>query len=214
MRLVQLSTDSYYHIYSRGVDKRKIFLHSVDYFRFIHTIKLLLLTGSATEQAKKNQGLALGKGFAHRIDILCYCLMPNHYHFLLYQKSDYGISEFMHNLNTSYTMAFNKKNHRTGRLFENTFRAKQIESDEQLLHVSRYIHLNPLLANLVNTPELYPWSSYPEYIRKLQETLCSTNQIAQQFPNQEAYKQFIMEHIPEARRQKELKIELEEAQFS
>ncbi len=198
MRITPLVVESFYHIYTRGVDKRNIFLHPYDYRRFTHTIHSLLLTGSATQRPSHNQGVALTEGFDKKIDILCYCLMPNHYHFLLYQKTANGISEFMHNLNTSYTMVFNKQNKRTGRLFESTFKANLITSDEQLIHVSRYIHLNPVLASLSSSPDEYPWSSFREYCEDIPKKICQTESILNQFPKKESYRSFVVEYIPEA----------------
>jgi len=192
MRPLQFVSNGYYHIFNRGVDKRRIFLRYGHYTRFIHSIRALLDTGSATEPSLKNQGLAL----KYKIDILCYCLMPNHYHFLLRQIRKNGITEFMHHLNTSYTMYFNKNNDRIGRLFEYTFKAKEIDSDEQLLHVSRYIHLNPLIGNIVKDLSLYPWSSYLEYIGEREETFCQKEIILSHFGNDpKKYEMFVNNQI-------------------
>jgi len=192
MRPLQFVSNGYYHIFNRGVDKRKIFLRYGHYTRFLHSIRTLLDTGSATEQSLKNQGLAL----KYKIDILCYCLMPNHYHFLLRQIEENGITEFMHHLNTSYTMYFNKNNDRTGRLFEYTCKAKEIDSDEQLLHVSRYIHLNPRIGNIVKDLTLYPWSSYLEYIGEREETFCRKEIILSHFGiDSKKYEEFVNNQI-------------------
>jgi len=192
MRTTQFIENGYYHIFNRGVDKRNVFLRYGHYSRFIHTILSLLNTGSATERSTKNQGLAL----KYKINIICYCLMPNHYHFLLQQIEDGGISEFMHNLNTSYTMYFNKNNNRTGRLFEYTFKAKEIDSDELLLHISRYIHLNPRVAHIVQDLSLYPWSSYLEYIGEKDEPFCQKKIILNHFhDDSKKYEGFVHDQI-------------------
>lgn len=190
MRPLQFYTGGYYHLYNRGVDKRKVFLRYGHFQRFLTTVKLILDTGSATPRLRHNQSLALKS----KIRIIGYCLMPNHYHFLVQQIDEYGVTEFMHHLNTSFTKYFNLNLHRTGRLFEYTFKAKYIESDEKLLHVMRYIHLNPLIAGLVDAIELWPWSSYLETIGKRSETFCHPEIILNYFLKQNpvsAYEAFV-----------------------
>jgi len=196
MRPLRFENDRYYHIYNRGVDKRKIFLRYGHYSRFTHTIHTLLDTGSASEPSAKSQGLAL----KNKVEIMCYCLMPNHYHFVMHQLQDNGITEFMHHLNTSYTMFFNKNINRSGRLFEYTFKAKIIESDDMLLHISRYVHINPTIAGLVDDVSLYPWSSYLEYVGKRTETFCQTQTILSFFGNDPMrYKTFVHDQVAYAR---------------
>lgn len=190
MRPLPFITGGYYHLYNRGVDKRKIFLRYGHFQRFLTTTKSILDTGSATPRLMQHQGLALKS----KIRILAYCLMPNHYHFLVQQTDDFGITEFMHRLNTSYTMFFDLNQKRTGRLFEYTFKAKLIESDEMLLHVLRYIHLNPVIARLVKSIELWPWSSYLETVGKREKTFCHPEKILQYFSTQypeQKYEQFV-----------------------
>ncbi|OGG08812.1 hypothetical protein A2154_01080 [Candidatus Gottesmanbacteria bacterium RBG_16_43_7] len=180
MRPAPFFTSGYYHIYNRGVDKRKVFLYHGQYKRFVRTIGLILTSGSATYSPLRNQSLAL-KAVKPKVSILAYCLMPNHYHILVKQTADNGVTEFMHRLNTSYTKYFNCNSNRTGRLFEYTFKSKLIETDDLLLHVSRYIHLNPLLAGIVKDLELYPWSSYLEYIGLRKDTFCDLSEILEHF---------------------------------
>lgn len=178
MRPLPFLTDEYYHVYNRGVDKRKIFLGFGHYRRLCLTIKRILDTGSATPRLISRQGLALKS----KIEIIAYCLMPNHYHFLLRQHSERGITEFMHKLDTSYTMFFNLNQKRTGRLFEYTFKAKHVPTDELFLHVARYIHLNPVITGIVETVDLWPWSSYLSTIGKRTDDICSGERILAYFP--------------------------------
>lgn len=194
MRKITFSNNEFYHIYNRGVDKRKIFLRNGQYLHFIETIQRILTTSSATPKFSKTamtQEISFKK-----IDIICYCLMPNHYHLLLKQKEEGGITEFMHKLNTSYTKYFNISNKRTGRLFEYTFKAVYIESENQLIHVSRYIHLNPLIADLVFDLKKYKWSSYPDYIGKRNGGFCQKEEILGLISREDQarkYEQFVME---------------------
>lgn len=196
MRKISFVNNHYYHIYNRGVDKRRIFLREGEYIRFLFTIKSLLKTGTA------RQGLTISKSsaFSTKLSFVSYCLMPNHYHFLLKQKEENGISDFMHRLNTSYTKYFNISHKRTGRLFEYTFKAVGIETDEQLIHLSRYIHLNPFMGGLVKTLNHYKWSSYPDFIGKRNGTICEKEEILDSFKNNEKkYEQFVLDNIDYAK---------------
>src|SRR3972149_7955679 len=112
MRKIIFGNGEFYHIFNRGVDKRKIFLRYGHYRRFLETVKNLLTRGTAQAGIVTRQSLA----FSGKLSFLCYCLMPNHYHLLLKQSEDKAISEFMHGLNTSYTKYFNLNSERTGRL--------------------------------------------------------------------------------------------------
>jgi len=198
MRPVPFETNAYYHVFNRGVDKRNVFPAKSHFVRFLKAIRNILDTGSATNRSPHNQSLALNSTESYQppIAIICYCLMPNHYHFLLYQKSENAISEFMHKLDTSYTKFFDLNHKRTGRVFEYTFKAKRIESDEQLLHVSRYIHLNPLIAGITSTLSTYRWSSYPDYIGLQSGTLCEKNPVLGHFHNDpKKYEAFVNNQI-------------------
>ena len=100
----------------------------------------------------------------HNVSILCYCLMPNHYHLLVQQTTEEPLSNFISRLNLAYAMYFNKRYERVGPLFQGRFKAKNIERDEYLIHLSRYIHLNPLEIIGVEDVESYPWSSLQHYV--------------------------------------------------
>ena len=143
MRSIQFANNEYYHIYNRGVDKQKYFFSMVT-IPVSSQQSVISSIQEARHHAFYNQGLALKS----KVALLCYCLMPNHYHLLLHQTTEPGVTEFMHKLDTSYTM-FLTKQPKDRKIFESTFKATKIESEEQLLHVSRYIHLNPVIARLV-----------------------------------------------------------------
>lgn len=191
MRKTPFIVNGLYHVYNRGVDKRPVFTRFGHYLRFQNTVHSILNTGSATQRLAYNQGLALKS----KVSILAYCLMPNHYHFLIKETQDGGISEFMQKLNTSYTMYFNLNNHRSGHLFEYAFKAKMIESDEVLLHVSRYIHLNPVVKHLVEKPHDWRWSSYKEYFDIEAKHICDTEQILRYFSTTNTYTAFVEDAI-------------------
>jgi len=135
--------------------------------------------------------------------------MPNHFHFLIRQSKENGISKFMSLISNSYTKYFNTKYKRVGPLLQGTFKAVLIESDELLVHVSRYIHLNPIISGLVKDLEDYRWSSYLEYIKPI-DTFCSINEILGFFtPNErEKYKKFVENQIDYGRKLEKIKHQL------
>ena len=176
-RKIEFSVDEYYHVYNRGTDKREIFMSSSDKDRFV---ALLYLANSnqpfhfsdiATAPFEFDRGERL-------VDIGAYCLMPNHFHLLLREFEEGGLSQFMHRLSTGYTMYFNKKNERSGSLFENRFRALHVGNDDYLRYLLAYIHLNPIKIFQPNWREIglknkssakkflnnYQYSSYDDYV--------------------------------------------------
>ncbi len=136
---------AFYHITSRGNERRNIFRTKKDYERFIGYFE------SATER--------------YGALIHCFCLMPNHYHLLL-ETPRANLHAILHHLNTSYANYFNTKTGRVGHLFQGRYRSILVEKDTYALELSRYIHLNPVRAHLVKDVSLYPWSSYLAYVRR------------------------------------------------
>lgn len=143
-RTINFSEGEYYHVYNRGVEKREIFLNSDDYDRFIKTLYVANGTKAFVYREIKEKSL---------IDIDCgdplvaigaYCLMPNHFHILLKEITEGGISKFMEKLCTGYSMYFNKKYKRSGFLFEGNFKAEHADTNEYLKYLFAYIHLNPV----------------------------------------------------------------------
>ncbi|MDO8729566.1 MAG: transposase [bacterium] len=162
--------NSYYHIYNRGVEKRLIFLDQQDYSVFLSYLKEYLLpkdekelyqklSDSNISYKEKDKILKLLQlnNFNQEITLIAYCLMPNHFHFFIKQKSAGTIDQFMNSLGTRYTMYFNRKYKRVGSLYQSVYKAVLIASEEQFLHLSRYIHKQALA--LKNQP-----CSYFEYI--------------------------------------------------
>lgn len=145
-RLLEFSIGEFYHIYNRGTDKRKIFITRYDYERFITLLYLCNSTDSVRinlQRKSLDELLQTDRG-ERLVDIGAYCLMPNHFHLLLHEKSDNGISRFLHKLTTAYTMYFNKKNDRSGSLFQGVFKAEHADTDEYLNYLFAYINLNPV----------------------------------------------------------------------
>ena len=126
------------------------------------------------------------------VDIICYCLMPNHFHFLLKQNQDGGISEFIRNTINSYTKFINIKFDRVGPLFQGMFKAIHIDNDEYLTHLSRYIHLNPINNFLIKDINSYEWSSYREYVYE-ENIYCEKKIILDQFSKENRYEKFVLD---------------------
>lgn len=196
-RLTPLVTGQYYHIFNRGSDKRDIFIDPDDYSRFIQTFYYYQFLGPKLRFSKFiKQKIVTFEPLAEKkvVEVICYCLMPNHFHFLVKQLKDNGISIFISQLANSYTRYFNTKRNRVGPLLQGAFKAVPVESDEQLLHLSRYIHLNPIVSDLVKVLDNYQWSSYAEYIND-KASYCQTNEILNFFPSSQEYKEFLEDHI-------------------
>lgn len=176
-RKFDFSVGEFYHIYNRGNNKSNIFLNDIDKKRFQ---KLLYVCNNTKPVVFKTiQGLPLDKieKGEEIVSIGAYCLMPNHFHLLLHEKTEGGISAFIGKLLTAYSMYFNKKNERTGKLFEGPFKATHASSDEYLKYLFSYVHLNPVkiidpkwkkngIADRKKAQQYlanYPYSSYLDY---------------------------------------------------
>ncbi len=174
----------YYHIYSRGVEKRKIFLNIKDYNRFVALLYIMNQTDSFRMdnflQTSKNnlKDIFKEKRSKTLVSILGYCLMPNHFHLILYEHKSGGISKFMAKLLTAYSMYFNTKYERSGPLFTHPFRSEHINNESQYMYIFSYVHLNPLSIidkgwkengvknkkEAKNFLEQYGFSSYQDFI--------------------------------------------------
>lgn len=161
-----------YHVYNRGVEKRIIFDDDPDRSHFRALLPYCLPNDwipsysvskrlRSEGNARKSKSISEGEGL---VDILCYCLMPNHFHLLIRENVEKGISRYMQRLLNSYARHYNTRHERTGPLFSGPFRAVRVVSDDQFLHVTRYIHLNPFVAGLVKDPLKYQWSSIASYL--------------------------------------------------
>lgn len=192
-RKIILANNEVYHIINRGVEEREVFLDKRDYSRFIDSFIYYQKADPPTrfsfrKRLKKEQLSNLD----NLVEIVCYCLMPNHFHFLLKQVKDGGISLFISRLVNSYTRYFNTRHHRVGHLFQGPFKAVRIENDEQLIHVSRYIHLNPVTGFLVKNPQEYIFSSYSEYCKE-EKGICQKGLVLEQFTSLADYEKFVLD---------------------
>ena|SRR3989344_7600668 len=183
-----------YHVYNRGVEKRDIFLDDQDrklflYYAFIYLSPLQKVLQSYPTISSRLQR----NNLSSQIELLSFCLMPNHFHLLIKQIAQDSISRLLRQLTNAYTSYFNQKYHRVGGLVQGKFKAVVIEDDELLLHVSRYIHLNPLVSGVTKDLDMYPWSSYSEYTQN-KSGLCHKELILAYFLGPNAYKPFVLDH--------------------
>ncbi|KKT62318.1 MAG: Transposase [Candidatus Giovannonibacteria bacterium GW2011_GWC2_44_9] len=193
MRKTIFANGEYYHIYNRGVDKRGVFMDKFDFERFLQSIEEFNSEdpiGSIYENSFIKDQIKSKK--KKLVRIICYCLNPNHYHFIIGQLVGRGIEKFMHKLGLGYTQYFNLKHHRSGALFQGPFKAIHIDSNEYLLHLSAYVNLN-FKVHKFKLGDLVPkWrSSWDEYVNEQRGAgLCKRDVILDQFKNRAEYKKF------------------------
>lgn len=215
------SKDSYYHIYNRGVEKRLIFQDNQDYAVFLSYLQTYLMPKDIdllkkqlsdpslnSKEKDKIYNLIKMNNFADEIILLSYCLMPNHFHFLIKQKSATSIDKFMNSLGVRYTKYFNSKYKRVGSLYQDVYKAVMVFTDEQLLNITHYIHRNPVkdmpkvkfkkLASEGEALRAYfsQPSSYPEYLGQRETPWVHSGEIltffSKEHPNY-SYQKFIEE---------------------
>lgn len=178
MRSTPLVNGEYYHVYNRGVASQITysvikdydrFLLSLSYYRFNNLPFKLSRFLQIPKGEREDVFLNITTTNDKLVELVAFCLMPNHFHILLQQRLKNGTSKFVKQIADSYTRFFNTKYDRVGPLFQGAFKAVHIENDEQLLHVSRYIHLNPLVSYVVKENDFlsYPWSSLKYFTSEL-----------------------------------------------
>jgi putative transposase len=182
-RIKVYSEDSYYHAYNRGINKRRIFLDDDDYKVFLNLLKRHL----SQEPQTDNKGREY-KWLYNEIELLAYCLMPNHFHICLYQVSDRAMQQLIGPVSMSYTTYFNKKYGRIGPLFQDTYKASRISDDAYLQHISRYIHRNP------KGYELWPYSSYRNYTGNKTADWVHPERLLALFDNKQDYVMFTADY--------------------
>ncbi len=199
----EFDVDAMYHVYNRGVDKRNIFLDERDYAVFLSFLKYALL--SDPDNLRKDEvDVALltdsqrynlrRLGLSGQLELVSFCLMPNHFHLLLYQYEQDAITKLMRSVSTGYAMYFNKRYKRVGSLFQGVYKASRIHTDAYWQHISRYIHLNPL--DLGTDYRDYPYSSYKYFAGIAQAEWVTSDSVMESFKSPEDYEAFINDYIP------------------
>jgi len=174
-RHIKFLNGSYYHFYNRGVNHSDIFIERENYHYLLRLIKKNFLK--------------------HRISMIAYCLMPNHYHLFVRPETDDSLSTCLKAVFISYVQAFNKQYGRSGPLFEGRFRSILVGELFYMLHLYRYIHLNPVVTGLVDSPEQWEFSNYREWIGLRNGQLVDREFVSKHFKSPEQYKEFIRANV-------------------
>jgi REP element-mobilizing transposase RayT len=202
MRKHVFTNGEFYHIFNRGVDKRTIFLDRTDFERFLESMNIFNSVspiGSLYEHSFAKNKLG-GRTPKSLVNIICYCLNPNHYHLILEQLTSGGISEFIKRVSGGYTSYFNIKHKRSGVLFQGKFKSVHIQSNTHLLHTSAYVNLNNRVHRL---QKAQVFSSWREYENQRDGNLCKRNIILDQFKNFSEYKEFAESSLQDILERKE-----------
>lgn len=180
-RIKDYDVDSYYHVYNRGVNKKRIFVDDQDYSVFLNILKRYLDGKPQKDSSGRNY-----EDLAGTIDLLAFCLMPNHFHLFLFQGDDWrALENLMRRVTTSYSMYFNRRYKRVGHLFQDSYKAAKIGNEAYLQHISRYIHLNP------KNYKHYEWSSYQYYSGKKKADWVKPGKILGLFSTKDEYIRFV-----------------------
>ena len=189
-RDVELSGGEYYHLYNRGHNRGCVFRERANYAFFLRRLSEYLVPVAK---------------------VVAYCLMPTHYHLVVLVQDNTealdgaeastgsGVSRAMQRLSISYTRAMNRRYRRVGALFQGAFRAKHVHQEGYLMHLSRYVHLNPVFAGLVDHPQDWGFSSYQDYIGVREGRLPHPEAVLSQFGSRDAYQAFVEAYLPEQR---------------
>ncbi len=206
MRKNVLVIGEVYHVINKSIAGFKIFNDDSEFSRMVEVIryyqrekpeiKFSEFIESIGFQPNSSQAANYNSDNKEKlVEIIAYCIMPTHLHLILKQLKENGISVFMSNVLNSYTRYFNIRHKRKGPLWEGRFKSILVETDEQLLHLTRYLHLNPVTAYLIDTPESWAMSSYREYLLRVNERnkFCRYDGILDIEPI--AYKKFVEDRV-------------------
>lgn len=215
MRKEPIKTAEIYHVFNKSIAGFTIFNTNNEFLRMLSVIRYYQRKNPEMSFCRFFDPVEGGKDCIKDftalrskeklVEIVSYCLMPTHFHLILKQVMDNGISTFISNVANSYSRYFNLKHKRKGPLWEGRFKSALVKTDEQLLHLTRYIHLNPVTAFLINEPEKWEVSSYNEYVSKVDEAkgICDYKDILNIEPA--SYKRFVEDRVSYQRELAEIK---------
>lgn len=209
---------SFYHIYNRGAGGQKIFLTENDYNVFLSYFKIAItpekdLSSKDTEyiQSKNAQRKLRLLDLSSEVELIAFCLLPNHFHLLIYQHNERGIEKLMRSIMTAYVMYFNRTYSNSGRLFQGSYKASLIDSDPYLMHITRYIHLNSIDVGLDVGD--YEHSSYQYYLGSKKAAWVKPDRVLGMYRDASDYSKFVNSYKDTKSSidtlKKELKINLE-----
>lgn len=177
MRKTKFAPGNYYHIYNRGASQQDIFFSRADYLRFLfivlhfqakvpilHTTRLLHKLDKL-EEVQLDEEIKAKIVKEKFVELIGFTLMPNHFHLIMYETEEQGISRYMHRILNAYSKFINTKYERTGHVFQGPFGAVHVRSGEQLLYLSAYVHANPLAVTEKENLLHYEWSSFQDYVK-------------------------------------------------
>jgi len=209
----QLAEGGFYHAYNRGYNKQQIFFDKQDYNTFLYIFKKYLDPDfRETKYLPSGEAVQvrINKPLYDKIELHAYCLMPNHFHLLVKQISKYGMSRLVNVVSSQYSSYFNKKYRREGTIWQGTYKAVLVKSTEQYLHLSRYIHLNPIeIATKNHALKDYQYSSYPVFIGTTDKPIwLKPDDIMYYFESdqnrsEKSYRLFVENHLASEKEQKE-----------
>ena len=205
MRNIQISIDEYYHVYNRGVHKRITFHDTADYVRFLFLILFFQSTVGFEQVSRHVRYFVQHRVFdiddadtskiigGRYVELVSFCLMPNHFHLVLREVKEHGIARYMQRVLNGYTKYYNTKYGVSGHLFQGPYRAVLVEDNEQLIYLSAYVHRNPReLPGWKNKEQKYEWSSYQDHIGENRwGKLLPTEMILEQFKTKNEYGEFV-----------------------
>lgn len=193
-RLTPFVTEEFYHVFNRSINRQPILLRKSDlkffdqlahYYIQAHPPIKFSYYRTNPEKYKLDFNQRL-------VTIISYCYMPNHFHFSLRQEKEGGVQKFMQKILNSFSHYHTLKYDSHGPLFESAFKAVQIETNKQLIHLSRYHHLNPVTAHIVEYPEDYAYSSYQNYMG-IPSTMVDPSHVMHHFSSRKDYKKFVLD---------------------
>jgi len=210
MRKVPFVENEIYHIFNRGVDKREIFSCNYDYMRILKSLDefnqidpVYSLYLNDLRRKKNHLDVQRLKEVRKLIEIIAYCLNPNHFHLILRQLEPNGISEFMKRIGGGYTKYYNSKYDRSGFLFQGRFKSTHIDSNELLLYLSVYVNANYQIHGY--SKKDWPYSSFLDYVGKRNNKLCNKEIILGQFDNDsKQYEKYLNNNLEYFREKKEM----------
>lgn len=205
-RKIIFANNEIYHLFNRGIDRRPIFRYKKEYQQFLNLLQYYQFDKvpfrfSRFTTTQRDERINILKNLFtktnKRVSIIAFSLMPNHFHLVVRQNTEKGITHFMADISNSYTKYFNAKAKRVGPLLQGLFKAVHVETTEQLIHVGRYVHLNPVVSNIIKISDLddYPYTSHKEYVVSYPFQISEPGIILSQFKSVTRYKEFINDQV-------------------
>ena len=201
-----LQENAAYHVFNRGVEKKDVFVDDQD--RRVFLFYLNIYTGNLDQVTARYSDLPArlkDKNLGDSLDLLAYCLMPNHFHLVIFQKEADAMPRLLKQVTNGYTAYFNQKHNRVGSLFAGRYRAVTIGDDDLLAHVVRYVHLNPVVAGLSGKPGEWGWCSYKNYMGENGGINCETHRVGDRFASSEDFAKYHADQAEYARELERIK---------